>query len=264
MEEKKNISRRRFLGTTSCAAVGYTTLFSSLLNLKAFEAAAADNSALLPNDEYRALICLMLGGGNDSYNMLIPTGDAYSDYAVTRSNLAIPLGDLLTISPINTPGTDYGIHPSMPELQQLFNDEKVSFIANVGSMIEPTTRDQYYSGLHPLPLGLYSHADQAQQWQTGRPDERSATGWGGRMSDMIQSMNTNENISMNISLSGTNIFQRGQDTVEFAISNQGSLGIAGYGDTWVANQIRSQAIDNMLDQSYADIYKSTYVNTIKD
>ncbi|NNK80213.1 MAG: DUF1501 domain-containing protein, partial [Flavobacteriales bacterium] len=121
----------------------------------------------------------------------------------------------------------------------------------------------FQSGTHPLPLGLFSHSDQAQQWQTGRPDERSATGWGGRMSDLIQSMNTNENISMNISLSGTNIFQRGQETIEFAISSQGSLGIAGYGNDWIGNELRTQAIDNMLDQSYADIYKNTYVNTIR-
>lgn len=263
MEDKKNISRRKFIGRTSCAAVGYTTLFSSLLNLKAFEAAAVGNSSLLPVNGYKALVCLMLGGGNDSYNMLIPTGAGYSDYAITRSNLAIPVGDLLPIAPGNTGGVNYGIHPSMPELKSLFDNGNASFVANVGTLVQPTTRDEYYSGIHPLPLGLYSHSDQAQQWQTGRPQERTATGWGGRISDLVQSMNSNQNISMNISLSGTNVYQRGQSSIEYVISPNGVVGIDGYENDWIFNQMRSQAIDNMLDATYADLYKSTYVNTIK-
>ncbi|NNK80961.1 MAG: DUF1501 domain-containing protein, partial [Flavobacteriales bacterium] len=146
MDKKKTISRRKFIGTTSCAAVGYTTLFSSLLNLKAFEAAALDNSMLMPTDGYRALVCLMLGGGNDSYNMLIPMGAPYADYQVTRSNLAIPSGDLLPIDPLNTPGSSFGIHPSMPEVKALFDAGKIGFVANVGSMVQPTTREQFQSG----------------------------------------------------------------------------------------------------------------------
>lgn len=265
MEKKKNLSRRKFLGQTSCAAVGYTTLFSSLLNLKAFEAAALDNSSLmLPCNDYKAMICVLLGGGNDSFNMLIPGGGTqYEQYAVTRSNLAIPLGDILPISPTNTPGNTFGLHPSMPEVQGLFDSGKLGFISNVGTLVQPTTRDEFFSGTHPLPLGLFSHADQAQQWQTGRPHERSAIGWGGRISDLVQSMNSNENISMNISMSGTNTFQHGQDTIEYVISSEGSIGIAGYNESGIVNQLRSQAIDNMLDQSYSDIYKSTYINTVK-
>ncbi len=263
-KKKKYISRRKFIGQSSCAAVGYTTLFSSLLNLKAFEAAAVGNmTMMMPPTGYKAMVCLMLGGGNDSYNMLVPLGSGYSDYAVTRSNLAIPMGNLLAVTPSNTGGAQYGIHPAMPELQNLFNSGDASFIANVGTLVQPTTRNEYFSGTHPLPLGLYSHSDQAQQWQTGRPHERSATGWGGRISDLVQSMNSNENISMNISLAGTNIFQRGQDSIEYVVSSEGAVGIDGYNNNWIFNQLKSQAIDNMLDQTYTDLYKSTYVNTVK-
>lgn len=210
------------------------------------------------------MVCVLLGGGNDSFNMLIPGGGIpYDQYAVTRSNLAIPLGDILPISPVNTPGTTFGLHPSMPEVQGLFDSGRLGFIGNVGTMVQPTTREEYYSGIHPLPLGLLSHADQAQQWQTGRPHERTAIGWGGRISDLVQSMNSNDNISMNISLSGTNTFQHGSNSIEYVISDEGSIGIAGYNDDWIVSQLRVQAIDNMLDQSYSDIYKSTYANTIK-
>ncbi len=266
-EKKKEISRRAFLGQTSCAALGYTTLFSTLLNLKAFEAAALDNSANFPvggTGGYKAMVCLLLGGGNDSYNMLIPRGSAeYAQYALTRSNLAIPQNQILPIVPQTFDGQEYGVHPSMPDVQQMFADNKLAFVSNVGTLIEPTTKSQFFSGSHALPLGLFSHSDQVQQWQTGRPHERTATGWGGRIADLIQTMNSNENISMNISLGGTNTFQQGQDVVEYVINSNGGVGIGGYGDGWFFNQMKTQAIDNMLDHNYADIYKDTYVNTIK-
>ena len=262
-DKKKGITRRKFIGQASCAAIGFTTLYSSLLNLRAIGAAAMDNSAMPPG-EYKGLVCLLQAGGNDSFNMLMPrSGDAYNQYSITRSNLAIPQNEILPINPLNPDGQQYGIHPAMPEVQELFDQQKLSFISNVGTLIEPTTKEQFQSGIHPLPLGLFSHADQIQQWQTGRPHERSAYGWAGRMTDLIQSMNSNENISMNISLSGTNVFQHGPNAVEYVISSQGATGIEGYGGDWY-DAYRTQAIDNMLDAEYEDIYKKTYVNTIRN
>ncbi|MEM8997402.1 MAG: hypothetical protein AAGF23_21640 [Acidobacteriota bacterium] len=74
-------SRRRFLGQASCTAVGATSLFSSLINLRAAGALArpgtvVPSAAPLPGDDYRALVCLFLAGGNDSFNMLVPRGAA--------------------------------------------------------------------------------------------------------------------------------------------------------------------------------------------
>lgn len=210
------------------------------------------------------MVCILLSGGNDSFNTLIPrTGQAHLDYLNTRSSMAISLGDILPINPIGMTAGSFGVHPNMPEVQQMFQDGKLAFVSNVGTLVEPTTKNQYFSGSHPLPLGLYSHSDQMQHWQTGRPQERSSIGWGGRIADLVNDMNSNESISMNISLTGTNLFQRGNETVEYSINENGGVGIAGYGDEWIVEQLRSQAIDNMLDQSYSDIYKKTYMNTVK-
>ena len=79
------------------------------------------------------------------------------------------------------------------------------------------------------PLGLFSHSDQQQQWQTGKPHERTNIGWGGRIADLLKSSNSNQNISMNISLLGNNVFQRGNEVIPYSISNQGSIGINGHG-----------------------------------
>ena len=85
----KNISRRKFLAQTGCAAMGSTTLFSSLANLSLVNKLIG--TASTPPSDYKALVCILLAGGNDSFNMLMPRGnDEYADYAATRSDLAIP------------------------------------------------------------------------------------------------------------------------------------------------------------------------------
>ncbi len=262
------ISRRKFFGQASCAAIGVSTLYSSLVNLKAFSAAAMANSSTALDPEYKALVCIYLSGGNDSFNMLMPrTPSEYNEYATTRSNLAIPLNDMLPVFPNDAGGRLFGLHPSMMRSQQLFNEGKMAFISNVGTLVEPTTRDQYWQGQAELPLGLYSHSDQGQQWMTGLPNERSATGWGGKVADLVNDMNNNPNISMNLSLSGTNIFQTGRETIEFALDPyNGSSGIYGFGehDEWnVFDRMRTQAINSMLEAEYQDMFQKTYVDVIR-
>ena len=261
---KKHISRRKFIGD-SCAALGYTTLFSSLINLKAMAATAMDNSSLITlGGDYKALVCISLAGGNDSFNMLIPKGDnEYNEYATTRSNLAIPQNDVLQINPNTSDGRVFGLHPSMPDIQQLFESGNLAFLSNVGTLIEPSSKTDIQNGSVKTPLGLFSHADQMQQWQTGRPHERTNTGWGGKIADLVQSMNSNQNISMNISLRGSNIFQRGNQITPYAISNNGSIGINGYGNSGQFNELKTAALNTMLERDYQDVFKNAYKNTIK-
>lgn len=265
---ERPITRRKFFGQASCAAIGTTTLLSSLVNLKAFAAAAIANSTTMYDPEYKALVCVFLSGGNDSFNMLMPRDtDEYNDYAITRSNLAIPLQDMLHIFPDNTGGRLFGLHPSMTRSQQMFNDGKLAFLSNVGTLVEPTTKEQFWQGQVNLPLGLFSHSDQGQQWMTGVPHARSSTGWGGRVADLVRDMNTSSNISMNFSLSGTNIFQTGNETIEFALDpTDGSSGIYGYGDheEWnVFDRMRTRAINSMLEHEYNDMFQKTYIDVVR-
>ena len=88
------ISRREFIGQASCAGVGTTALFSTLLSLRLANSLAAQTA---PTD-YKALVCLFLAGGNDSFNMLVPTTSAeYAAYAKVRGNLALARDTLLEI-----------------------------------------------------------------------------------------------------------------------------------------------------------------------
>ncbi len=259
-----HIGRRKFLGQASCAALASTTLMSTLCNLKTINAASMLNSSTALGGDYKAMVCFLLSGGADSYNMLAPKGQSeWNEYSVTRSNLAIPRNDLLAISPTNNVGLDLGLHPSMSNMQKMFQDGELSFISNVGSMINGVDKDSIYAGTADLPLGLFSHADQVMHWQTGVPHDRVAQGWGGKIADMMQAGNSNQKISMNVSLGGSNLYQTGNTSIEFSIDPyRGSTTINGYGtENWMLN--RSQAVDNMLDAYYGDMFKKTYIDVIK-
>ena len=258
-------SRREFLKQFGLSALGVSTA-SSIAKLKAINAAFLNNSAHYLNNDYKALVCFYLAGGNDSYNMIVPRGNPeYDEYAVTRSDLAISQNELLPITPVTSDGKQYGLNPAMSNIHQLFNNGKVSFITNVGPLIEPTTKASYKNRSAPIPLGLFSHSDQIKNCQTGLPHVRSYFGWGGRMADMLNSMNTNQNISMNISLAGTNIFQYGQTLVEFAIDPfDGSPGIDGYDPiTTDFDSKRKEGIDLLLATEHPDMYKKTYIDVLR-
>ena len=261
----KHKSRRAFLKEFGLGALSLTTA-SSVTQLKAINAAYLNNSANFLNNDYKAIVCFFLAGGNDSFNMVVPRGNPeYDEYRVTRSDLAISQNELLPITPVTSDGRQYGLNPAMTNVHQLFNTGKVSVINNVGPLIEPTTRASYRNGSSPIPLGLFSHSDQLKNCQTGLPHVRTQFGWGGRMADMLNSMNTNENVSMNISLSGTNIFQYGQTLVEFAIDPyDGSPGIDGYDPlSGGFNGSRTEGIDLLLGTDHPDMYKKTYTDILK-
>ncbi len=264
----KGMNRRQFLGTASCASLGTATLINSILNLGLTNSLAGMSSPISPlNGDYKALVCILLSGGNDSFNMLVPNnGSHYSEYATTRSNLALPQANLLPLNYTDANGKQFGVHPSMPEVQSLFNTNKLAFISNIGTLIEPMTKSQYINGSIPTPVGLLSHADQIQQWQTSIPQTRSSKGWGGRMADILQAGNGNQNISMNISLSGTNTFQVGNNAVEYAIRSSvgGSVGINVLEGTSGLDLALKSGTENLLTQQYQDIYKSTFTDKIND
>ncbi len=261
---KNKISRRKFITNIGKIGLG-ATAFSSMLSMKSL----ANSIISSPNfgGDYKVLVCFFKAGGNDSFNMLMPLGTEYQMYKETRSNLAIDKNEILPINATNVGNRKFGLHPSMPEIQNIFNRGNLAFISNIGTLIQPTTAEQAYEESVPLPLGLFSHVDQAQEWMTGKPHERVIKGWGGRIADNMKNLNSDNTISMNISLSGTNIFQNGDNTIEFSIGVEDEApGILGYGnDSWnYYNEALTSGIDSLLYHQYVDPFKQSYVNVIKD
>jgi uncharacterized protein (DUF1501 family) len=212
----RKISRRKFIGTTGCAAVGTSAFLSSFTSLGMINSLAPSRP-----DDYRALVCILLAGGNDSYNMVVPTSsEPYDVYSTSRTNLALPSGDLIPLNYTDPDGIHYGLHPAMPEVANLFNSRKAAVISNVGTLVEPVTKTQILAGTARLPLGLKSHSDQSRHWQTSVPQSRMANGWGSKVADILTPGNTNQDLSMNLSSVGTNFWQAGNNIDEVAFSNQ--------------------------------------------
>jgi uncharacterized protein (DUF1501 family) len=230
--------------------------------MKAIASAALDKKDDFT--DYKALVCILLAGGADSHNMLIPRGfNEYDEYLTTRSNLAIPQSQIIPLTHEPVGGKLFGVHPDMPQTASLFNSGKLAWVSNVGTLVEPITKAQYEANSVQTPLGLFSHSDQIKHWQTGRPAERSSHGWGGRMADLIQSQNANNSMSMNMSLSGNNYFQKGEVSNEFSIPSSGDLGLKGRNTENNYLILREQGINSILEQDYSDIYKKAYIDTFK-
>ena len=63
---------------------------------------------------------------------------------------------------------------------------------------------------------------------------------------------------MNLSLSGSNIFQYGLQNSEFSMSSSGPVMPTNWDATWGHNDERRAALDSMLHTDYADMFMSTY------
>jgi len=73
----------------------------------------------------RKLILVQLNGGNDGLNTLFPL-DQYANLQKARSNIIIPEAKLLDLE------DQLGLHPSMEKLRQLYVEEQILFVQNVG------------------------------------------------------------------------------------------------------------------------------------
>ena len=251
----RKLNRRNFLKQTALMSLGGTSMYSVMSGLQRVHAQVGD-----PED-YRALVCVFLFGGNDSANMIIPTSQAeYATYQQTRQNLAIAQNEILPISPLNDVGADYGLNPNMPELQTLFADQKLSIIGNVGALIEPTTKTQFINNSVTLPPQLFSHNDQ-QNFVMSLEATIPQQGWASRIADLLTDANINQDLSMNITLTGTNTWQGGGMSTPYSISPQGIESLWFFDEesdddfvlarTDAFNQIRALNHSHMFARKYA-------------
>jgi uncharacterized protein (DUF1501 family) len=215
-----------------------------------------------PFNDYRAMVCLFMFGGNDSFNMLVPRSNAeYNVYAQARQNLAVTQGDLLPINPAIPDVVDYGLHPSMAGLQGLFNNGAAAFVANTGPLVEPTSKDQYFNRSVILPPQLFSHNDQQDQWQSLRGVAQSSSGWAGRMADLIRDAVAGQQLATNSSLFGNNLFQSADQTIPYVMGPDGPQQFVGFsndpGDLFFEQR---RAFERILDAGYDSVYERGFVD----
>jgi len=211
-----NASRRQFLQRS--AWLSTAPLAGSLLAAAAVSAQSAG--------DYKALVCIDLGGGNDQSNTVIPISNSgYASYQQGRPTLALPRNTILPLNPTGGyTGDAVGLHPSLAPLKPLFDSGRMALLANVGPLVRPITKAELNAGSAPLPYQLESHSDQTQAWQSGLPDAPSSTGWMGRIGDVTASaFNPNSRVSIAMSIAGNNILQAGQATIQYQLTTRGAV-----------------------------------------
>ena len=279
-------SRRNFLQGASCmVAAGGISSFVPKLNLMG-EALAQTGSGT----GYKALVCVFLGGGNDSWNIVIPTGTnltgqfSHEEYRVARNGyytaantagLAIPrattsgaLPAALALNPVagNVGAGNVGMNPFAPELQAMFNNGKLAVISNVGTLVDPLTRATYNA--RKKPPELYSHNDQTNLWQIGSGNGASnPQGFGGKIAGITAQDNL-VGMSSAISIAGQNRFLVGETllnepvfpfqlstsaTTPATVLNNYSISSATQGEAQ-----RRGALDQLFNLAYPELYSAEY------
>jgi uncharacterized protein (DUF1501 family) len=111
----------------------------------------------------------------------------------------------------------FALNPHMGPLLPLWTAGRLAIAANVGPLIQPTTKAQYRARSVPLPSNLMSHNDQQSTWQAGAA-EGARRGWGGLMADQFLSANGANAVFTAISTAGNAVLLAGQNVVQYQIS----------------------------------------------
>ena len=244
------LTRRRFL--KQAGGLAGSSALATALGMHKWAAAA-------PLDDYKALVCVFLYGGNDGMGTVVPrSGTAYANYAAARGPIKLAAASLLPINPTTPQSAELGFPAAMAEMQTLFQQQRLAVLSNAGPLVAPTTRAQFLAESVPLPPNLFAHDEQQEQWQSLQSYSPNAqlTGWGGRSADLLRSLNGSSQVSLSISIAGANILQIGRNVVQYQMSPGGTIGLDGYqavGGDQIATALRaifSQTRGNMLDAAW--------------
>ena len=217
-----DISRRAFLSRASVLSIaGSASPF--LMNLAAIGEAAAATAT-----DYKALVCVFMYGGNDYANTLVPYDAAqYASYSAQRPTLAYSqasLGGTVLVPSTALPGgAQYALAPELGKLLPVFNAGKMAVMLNLGTLVQPTTKAQYQANSVRLPPKLLSHNDQQSYWQASSP-EGAASGWGGRIGDLLQAGNGTATLTC-INPTGNAVFLTGKAAIQYSVTPSGPIAL---------------------------------------
>jgi len=229
-------SRRLFLKQASAvSALGAAAPLA--LNLAAMGSASASGAT-----DYKAIVCVFLQGGNDGFSTVLPTDtDSWANYTAVRNqtpdSIALLkdvaasatqprgspawLGGVLPIAPTNNQGRSFALHPLLTGLRDQFNNKQLAILANIGTLVEPLSKDEYTKGTKSTPAPLFSHNDQSSQWMA-MAAEGARKGWGGKLADLIASDNQNAAFTA-ISAAGNSVWLYGDQVKQYHLSTNGAI-----------------------------------------
>ncbi|MDR3388767.1 MAG: DUF1501 domain-containing protein [Rudaea sp.] len=289
-------SRRDFINKLCCLAASGGAA-AMIPQLRMMGTALASSSTAKSFSDYKALVCVYLNGGNDSWNLLVPFDDTrFNTYTTARSGtynantnagglgLSLPAGATQIAAQVVTDGNDsntstqkYFLHPSLtstgttfptgtPTLANLFTQGHLAFAVNVGTLIKPINMNDYISSSTNNPPQLFSHADQTAQWHQAYANESVTTGWGGLCAENLQgqgaNLTSNPTVPLAISIAGANRYEVGSSTVPYQLSSNGLVSMSGVCNPTctgvTSNSTRDQALQDLLAQTYLSDFAGQY------
>jgi uncharacterized protein (DUF1501 family) len=189
---------------------------------------AMTNALAQSAPDYRALVCIFLAGGHDGHNMIVPQSqDAFGEYQRIRRGLALPDGNTRLHQVVTKAGTQYAFNSGLAALGDIWLKEKLAVVANVGMLVQPTTRAQYLAKSVPLPSNLFSHSDQIVAMQSGDPNGSGGSGWAGRAADAVNTLNNGATFPATVSTNGAALFCTGNVVQSASIYPGGSMNLSG-------------------------------------
>jgi uncharacterized protein (DUF1501 family) len=269
-----DLSRRAFLRRSKQVAIAGTAS-SWAMGLAGIGEAAAFSAG----NDYKALVCIFLYGGNDHNSTLTPfdstnydlysarrgggPGQTAGGIALARESLAATAltpadGQVLTNN------LQYALAPEMTRLKALFDAGKMAPLLNVGPLITPLTLAQYQSSnlvANPRPAKLFSHNDQQSTWQSSKP-EGSTDGWGGRMGNLALSSNINSLFTC-ISATGNAVFLSGEQALTYQVSPNGALAVNGIKNNLFGSSAGSAALRTLMTKTSNNVFEAEYNRVAK-
>ncbi len=288
-EDIFRFNRRAFLKRSAGVSLGLAGMTQALINMRLINSAVADTSGMNLSN-YKAMVCIFLRGGCDMNNMLIPIGNHpyAAGYKNDRGIVGVPefISEEINsstlpsverngtqISPRNLSGADakFGMHPSCQQMTSLFSQGKLAWVNNVSTLAVPTTPANYRDV--PLPMQLFSHSDQVNEWMSGISDKPFISGWGGRVADLLNSVNTSSQTSMLMTTSGNVDFlvtPGGSQLNQYTVNSSGNVvGISGVGSNpnpdnpTNDNNRRYKAALDLMNYPVTHVIDASYHNVLK-
>lgn len=160
MKKTQKLNRRDFIKLSSIASAAIPITLSGF---PLFANEKPKEYSFLEDNE-NILVLIQLQGGNDGLNTVFNLSQ-YDNLQSVRSNIIIPENELLTINDVTS------FHPSMVGMQQLYSQENLAVVQNVG-----------------YPNQNRSHFRSTDIWNSASSSEEYiSSGWIGRFFDVNNS-----------------------------------------------------------------------------
>ncbi|MGR5359489.1 DUF1501 domain-containing protein [Vibrio mediterranei] len=234
-----------------------STLYSSAATSIPLTLSLPSSALANEGNDYKALVCLFLYGGNDSFNMLVPKdGENLNNYRDSRPDIQLWDHEVSQIGHIMDDNQQsLALNAAMPKISSLFEAKVATSIVNVGSLIEPTTKENYNSVKRSPNLGAHNKQQLAWQrsWETSH---YHPYGWAGMMMDILAT--GAESISPNLSFSG-NELMNGSGVQDLRVSSSGIRAMSSLSVNSVNNNITKLLADNNASE-----FGKAYLQSFQD